>query len=83
MRSILSLLLLGTAFAKFAADKVDSLPGMGNFTTFGLYSGYINVNGTAKSLHYVLAESQTDPINNPLIIWFNGGPGCSSMLGFL
>jgi len=35
-----------------------------------------------KALHYMFVESQSDPTNDPVIIWYNGGPGCSSMLGF-
>ena len=53
------LALLGFAAITKAApaeDKVDSLPQMGDFT-FGLYSGYLPIQGTKKSLHYMFAES--------------------------
>jgi carboxypeptidase C (cathepsin A) len=44
------------------------------------YSGYLPVTDT-KSLHYVYVESETNVANDPVLIWFNGGPGCSSLLG--
>lgn len=62
-------------------DKMDNLPDAPAFTT-NTYSGYLQVTGT-KSLHYVFAESMSNPATDPVVIWFNGGPGCSSMLAFM
>ena len=46
------------------------------------YSGMLTVSPT-KALHYIFVESLNDPVNDPVVIWFNGGPGCSSLLGFM
>lgn len=78
--TVLGLAALGTRAAP-AEDKVESLDQMPDLS-FGMYSGYIPINGTQKQLHYVAALSQNDPANDPVVIWFNGGPGCSSMLGW-
>lgn len=54
---------------------------MGDFDKYGLYSGYIDLAGTRK-IHYVFVEAANDPTTAPVLVWTNGGPGCSSMLGF-
>jgi len=48
---------------------------------YNVYSGYLPVSST-KSLHYIFVNSMSDPINDPIAIWFNGGPGSSSLIGF-
>lgn len=62
-------------------DYVYALPEQTNFT-FGMYSGYVNLPGDEKEIYYLLTESQNDWRTDPLLIWLNGGPGCSSMLGW-
>jgi cathepsin A (carboxypeptidase C) len=64
-----------------AEDLVARLPEM-DTSTFAMYSGFIPIPSSSKRLHFLLAESQGDWKTDPLIIWFNGGPGCSSLLAF-
>ncbi|KAM4622617.1 lysosomal protective protein-like isoform 2-T2 [Discoglossus pictus] len=77
-------LFLGS-FAVEAApseDEIQHLPGLHNQPSFRHYSGYLHVEG-GKHLHYWFVESQKDPRSSPVILWLNGGPGCSSLDGLL
>ncbi|KAI8872623.1 peptidase S10, serine carboxypeptidase [Ramicandelaber brevisporus] len=44
------------------------------------YSGYIDT-ADDKHLFFHFFESRGTPSTDPLVVWQNGGPGCSSMLG--
>lgn len=74
-------LFIASVDAAVDADKFTNLPNFADPMKTNSYSGYLNVSDI-KALHYVFVESQNDPANDPVVIWFNGGPGCSSLLGF-
>jgi serine carboxypeptidase-like clade 2 len=47
-----------------------------------LYSGYVTVDEEAgRALFYAFVESSGDPKSDPVVLWLNGGPGCSSLAG--
>jgi hypothetical protein len=77
--ALLPLLLAGTT-ADFTADEVTSLPGWDGAPPTKHYSGYVDV-GNKRTLHYYLQMSEHEPATDPTVLWLNGGPGASSLLG--
>ncbi|CAD6272767.1 unnamed protein product [Miscanthus lutarioriparius] len=59
------------------ADRVVGLPGQPESPSV---SGYVTVNErNGRALFYWFFEAQTTPEEKPLLLWLNGGPGCSSI----
>ncbi|CAL8993574.1 unnamed protein product [Prunus brigantina] len=60
-------------------DRIALLPGQPQ-VGFQQYSGYVTVDEKEqRALFYYFAEAEIDPASKPLVLWLNGGPGCSSL----
>ncbi|XP_004492026.1 serine carboxypeptidase-like 45 isoform X1 [Cicer arietinum] len=59
--------------------RIIHLPGQPN-VEFNHFSGYVNVDDkNNKALFFYFVEAQQDSVSKPLVLWLNGGPGCSSI----
>ncbi|GAB1599618.1 lysosomal protective protein-like [Argonauta hians] len=79
---VVLLAALGPATAAPSQDLIRSLPGLRKQPSFRQYSGYLDGLGD-RHLHYWFVESQKNPAKDPVVLWLNGGPGCSSLLGLV
>ncbi|KAK7396051.1 hypothetical protein VNO78_16764 [Psophocarpus tetragonolobus] len=61
------------------ADRVKSLPYQPP-VSFQQFAGYVPVDDkNQRALFYYFVEAQTNPASKPLVLWLNGGPGCTSV----
>ena len=76
---ILYLLTFHSIYSLIDDDIVKTIP---DYSYRGrLYSGYLDVSNV-KKFHYMFNYAYEDPDSKPLVLWLNGGPGCSSLDGW-
>lgn len=70
--------------ASYLDAEVKSLPGFKGSFPSRHFAGYINVNEeNDRSLFYYFVTSERNPAEDPVVLWLNGGPGCSSFDGWI
>ena len=63
-------------------DEITHLPGLRGAFKSRHHGGYITVDESHKrNLYYYFVTSENKPAEDPLVLWLNGGPGCSSFDG--
>ncbi|KAJ7950923.1 Carboxypeptidase [Quillaja saponaria] len=86
MNTIISIplcMVLNSEFLEAAPCEflITQLPGFTDKFPSKHYSGYINIDG--KNLFYYFVTSEKNQSNDPVVLWLNGGPACSSFDGFV
>lgn len=82
LQRLLFFCLITTIFAlpqDQESDRITALPGQPP-VKFSQFSGYVTVDDEhGRALFYWLTEATNNAHKKPLVLWLNGGPGCSSV----
>ncbi|GLT59048.1 hypothetical protein SLA2020_318920 [Shorea laevis] len=82
--SLALLLSFGIIEAAPQGSLVTQLPGFNGTFPSKHYAGYISIGESPeKNLFYYFVVSERNPLKDPVVLWLNGGPGCSSFDGFV
>ena len=84
MSSLRAALLGGAAAvvsAQPAGDRIAAMPGWSDPLRSAQYSGYLAGAGAGSRIHYYYVASEGGAAADPVVLWLNGGPPCSSLIG--
>ncbi|KAI8004990.1 Serine carboxypeptidase-like 12 [Camellia lanceoleosa] len=81
---LLSTLIISCSNLVLCHSVVESLPGFEGTLPFELETGYVGVDESEDvQLFYYFVKSESNPKEDPLILWLTGGPGCSAFSAFI
>lgn len=82
--AVLAVVSVSVVVGSPAGSEVKSIPGFDGTLPSKHHAGYVTVNEThGRSLYYYFVESEGNASTDPVLLWLNGGPGCSSFDGFI
>ncbi|KAL7175659.1 hypothetical protein ACSBR2_029287 [Camellia fascicularis] len=81
---LLSTLIIACSNLVLCHSVVKSLPGFEGPLPFELETGYVGVDESKDvQLFYYFVKSESNPKEDPLLLWLAGDPGCSAFSAFI
>ncbi|GMP93258.1 hypothetical protein CsSME_00043167 [Camellia sinensis var. sinensis] len=81
---LIFLLVIACSNLVLCHSVVESLPGFEGPLPFELETRYVGVDEAEDvQLFYYFVKSESNPKEDPLVLWLTGGPGCSGFSAFI